>query len=130
MGDREKLYLIGDDTHTLTIGATRSGKTRCLVIQSICSIALSGESLVISDPKAELYHYTADYLKKLAGEGKLVIISTHIMSEAEKICDRIGVVIDGKKVAEGRLHEILQETGTGDLEDAFFELYRERKGDA
>ena len=68
MGKREKLYLIGDDTHTLTIGATRSGKTRCLVIQSICSIALSGESLVISDPKAELYHYTADYLKKLGYE--------------------------------------------------------------
>lgn len=65
IGNREKLYLIGDDTHTLTIGATRSGKTRCLVIQSICSIALAGESLVISDPKAELYHYTADYLKRL-----------------------------------------------------------------
>ena len=68
VGNREKLYLIGDDTHTLTIGATRSGKTRCLVIQSICSIALSGESLVISDPKAELYHYTADYLTKLGYE--------------------------------------------------------------
>lgn len=64
-GNREKLYLVGDDTHTLTIGATRSGKTRCLVIQSICSTALAGESLVISDPKAELFHYTADYLKKL-----------------------------------------------------------------
>ena len=38
------------------------------MIQSICSIALSGESLVISDPKAELYHYTADYLKKLGYE--------------------------------------------------------------
>ncbi len=68
IGNREKLYLIGDDTHTLTIGATRSGKTRCLVVQSICSIALAGESLVISDPKAELYHYTADFLKKLGYE--------------------------------------------------------------
>lgn len=64
-GRREKLYLVGDDTHTLTIGATRSGKTRCLVIQSICSIALAGESLVVSDPKVELFHYTADYLKNL-----------------------------------------------------------------
>ena len=71
-----------------------------------------------------------DYLKKLRNEGKLVIISTHIMSEAEKICDRIGVSIDGQKVAEGRLGEILQETGTEDLEDAFFELYRGRKGEA
>lgn len=67
-GSRERLYCIGDDTHTLTIGATRSGKTRCLVVQSICSLALAGESLVISDPKAELYDYTAGYLKKLGYE--------------------------------------------------------------
>lgn len=66
--DKEKLYFIGSDTHTLTIGATRSGKTRCLVIPSICFMALAGESLVISDPKAELFHYTADYLKKLGYE--------------------------------------------------------------
>lgn len=69
-----------------------------------------------------------DYLKKLRDEGKLVIISTHVMSEAEKICDRIGVIIDGKKVAEGSLQEILHDTDSGDLEDAFFELYRARKG--
>jgi type IV secretion system protein VirD4 len=67
-GGKETLYMIGEDTHTLTIGATRSGKTRCLVIQSICSIALAGESLVISDPKAELSHYTSNYLKKLGYE--------------------------------------------------------------
>ena len=64
-GRTEKLYAIGDDTHTLAIGATRSGKTRCLVIQSICSLALAGESLVISDPKAELFDYTSEYLEKL-----------------------------------------------------------------
>lgn len=67
-GEKEILYLIGSDTHSLTIGATRSGKTRCLVVQSICATALAGESLVISDPKAELFHYTADYLKKLRYE--------------------------------------------------------------
>ena len=41
-----------------------------------------------------------DYLKKLRDDGKLVIVSTHIMSEAEKLCDRIGIIIDGYKVAE------------------------------
>lgn len=70
-----------------------------------------------------------DYLKKLREEGKLVIVSTHIMSEAEKLCDRIGVIIDGKKVAEGTLGELLHETGADDLEDAFFELYKEQKGE-
>ena len=64
-GKREKIHYIGDDTHTLTIGATRSGKTRTLVLQSVCLMALAGESLVISDPKAELYQYTAPFLKKL-----------------------------------------------------------------
>lgn len=65
IGMKEKVYYIDSDTHTLTIGATRSGKTRCLVIPSICSLALAGESMVISDPKAELFHYTSEYLKKL-----------------------------------------------------------------
>ena len=64
-GKREKIHYIGDDTHTLTIGATRSGKTRTLVLQSVCLMALAGESLVISDPKAELYQYTAPFLEKL-----------------------------------------------------------------
>ncbi len=64
----EKIHYISEDTHTLTIGATRSGKTRCLVIQSICLLGLAGESIVISDPKAELFHYTADFLKKIGYE--------------------------------------------------------------
>ncbi len=65
-----------------------------------------------------------DLLQKLRDDGKLVIISTHIMSEAEKLCDRIGIIIDGMKVTEGTLNEILAETNADDLEDAFFNLYR------
>lgn len=64
-GKKEKIHYIADDTHTLTIGATRSGKTRTLVLQSVCLMALAGESLVISDPKAELYQYTAHFLEKV-----------------------------------------------------------------
>lgn len=65
-----------------------------------------------------------DLLLKLRDEGKLVIISTHIMSEAEKLCDRVGIIIDGKKVEEGTLDELLANTGAKDLEDAFFNLYK------
>ena len=46
------------------------------------------------------------------------------MSEAEKLCDRIGIIIDGAKVAEGTLEELLQQTNAQDLEDAFFEFYK------
>ena len=70
-----------------------------------------------------------DYLRKLNSEGKLIIVSTHIMSEAEKLCDRIGIIIDGCKIAEGTLENLLSQTGTYDLEDAFFELYKTGKGE-
>ena len=67
-GCREYIYYLPDDTHTLTIGATRSGKTRTLVIQSVCLLGFAGESLVVSDPKAEIFEYTGEFLKKLGYE--------------------------------------------------------------
>lgn len=60
---QEKVYYIDDDFHALIIGATRSGKSRCLVLPSIGLIGLSGESMVLSDPKGELYQYTAPFLR-------------------------------------------------------------------
>lgn len=58
-----KTHFISDDIHTLCIGATRSGKSRCVVLPSICNLAMAEESMVISDPKGELFAYTAPYLK-------------------------------------------------------------------
>lgn len=97
------------------------------------SLVHDPEVVIFDEPTNGLDIITArvvtDYLKKLRDEGKTVIISTHIMSEAQKMCDRIGVIISGSKVAEGTLEEILAETGTDDLEDAFFKLYSEHAGD-
>lgn len=67
-GSGERIYYIGEDSHLLCIGATRSGKSRCLVVQSICTLGLAGESIMCSDPKGELYHYTAAFLEKLGYE--------------------------------------------------------------
>ncbi|KMZ55799.1 ABC transporter ATP-binding protein [Dorea sp. D27] len=97
------------------------------------SLVHNPDIVIFDEPTNGLDIITArsvtDYLRKLRDDGKLVIVSTHIMSEAEKLCDRIGVIIEGNKVAEGTLTELLQMTGTDDLEDAFFELYKERKGE-
>lgn len=65
-----------------------------------------------------------DYLKKLRDDGKTVVISTHIMTVAQKLCDRIGLIIDGRIAAEGTLAEILDRTKAADLDDAFFEIYK------
>lgn len=64
-GNRERLFYIGDDVHSLCVGATRSGKSRTVVLQSIGLLGLAGESMVISDPKAELFHFSHVLLEKL-----------------------------------------------------------------
>ena len=67
-GKTEQIYYLSNDVHSLTIGTTRSGKSRCIVLQSIAFTALSGESMVISDPKGELSAYCSLYLEKLGYE--------------------------------------------------------------
>ena len=106
----------------------RNGQKAAIAV----SLVHDPDIVIFDEPTNGLDVVTArsvtDYLKRLKEEGKLVIISTHIMSEAEKLCDRIGVIIDGRKVMEGHLEDILRETQTEDLEDAFFELYSQVKG--
>lgn len=63
--NKEKIYYIDDNIHSLIVGATRSGKSRCVVLQTIGNLALAGESMIISDPKSELYHYTSKYLEEM-----------------------------------------------------------------
>ena len=93
------------------------------------SLVHDPQVIIFDEPTNGLDIVTArgvtDYLRQLRDAGKTIIISTHIMSEAEKLCDRIGVIIDGSKACEGTLPEILAATGENDLEDAFFRLYTE-----
>ena len=58
--------------------------------------------------------------------GKTVLVSTHIFSLVEKLCDRVGVIIDGTMALCGTLDEVCRGQS---LEDRFFELYVERKGE-
>jgi len=64
----EELYYLSGDVHSLTIGATRSGKSRSIVIESIAYTALAGESMCVNDPKGELMAYCGSFLKRLGYE--------------------------------------------------------------
>lgn len=57
-------YVDTSDSHSLIIGSSGSKKTRLFILPSIYSLAKAGESMVITDPKAELYERTSGYLKK------------------------------------------------------------------
>lgn len=65
-----------------------------------------------------------DYLMNLRNKGKTVILSTHILSVVEKLCDRVGIIINGKMKVCDTLTNVLSQTDDN-LEDLFFKLIQE-----
>jgi sodium transport system ATP-binding protein len=59
---------------------------------------------------------------ELREQGKCVLFSTHIMREAEKLCDRLAVIHRGRVLAEGTLDELRDRHEQRDLEELFFQL--------
>jgi sodium transport system ATP-binding protein len=59
------------------------------------------------------------FIRDCRSQGKTVLFSTHVMSEAEKLCDRIGIIHGGHLLAEGSLSELRQRYQQNDLEEIF-----------
>jgi len=63
-----------------------------------------------------------DVVAELRDQGKCVIFSTHIMREAERLCDRVAIMHGGHILAEGTLDELRDQQEERDLEELFFQL--------
>ena len=61
-----------------------------------------------------------DFLVSRAESGKIVIISTHNMTIAEKLCSRFGILVEGELKEEGTLGDIIGGSAWDNLEDVFF----------
>jgi sodium transport system ATP-binding protein len=59
------------------------------------------------------------FIRQCRDQGKTVIFSTHVMSEVEKLCDRVGIIHRGRILSEGSLAELRARHGMQDLEDIF-----------
>ena len=95
----------------------------------VISLVHNPDIIIFDEPTNGLDVLTArtvtDYLQELRAEGKTIILSTHIFSLVERLCDRVGVIIDGRMIACGTLNEVCDGLS---LEDRFFEMYKEQKG--
>lgn len=95
----------------------------------VISLVHNPDIIIFDEPTNGLDVLTArtvtDYLQELRAEGKTIILSTHIFSLVERLCDRVGVIIDGRMIACGTLEEVCDGLS---LEDRFFEMYKEQKG--
>ena len=99
-------------------------------VSLVVSIVHDPEVVIFDEPTNGLDVLTAkvvtDFLIELKNMGKSILLSTHIFSLVEKLCDRVGVIIDGRMAAEGTLEELCAGSS---LEDKFFEIYRSIKGE-
>ena len=64
---------------------------------------------------------------QLRDQGKCILLSTHIMREAERLCDRLAIVHRGHILAEGSLAELRDQHNEQDLEELFFRLISEHE---
>ena len=99
-------------------------------VSLVVSIVHDPGVIIFDEPTNGLDVLTArvvtDFLRELRGRGKTIIVSTHIFSLVEQLCDRVGILIGGRMVRCGDLDSVRQGES---LEDRFFTIYRETAGD-
>lgn len=90
----------------------------------VISLVHDPDIIIFDEPTNGLDILTAkvvtDFLLDLKEQGKTIIVSTHIFSLVEKICDRVGIIVDGQMAVCDKLETLCAEKT---LEDKFFEIY-------
>lgn len=99
-------------------------------VSLVISVVHDPDVIIFDEPTNGLDVLTAkvvtDFLLELRERGKTIILSTHIFSLVEKLCDRVGVIIGGRMVACDTLTAVCDGMS---LEDRFFELYKAHAGE-
>ena len=97
----------------------RASIARCLMADPVFYI--------LDEPTLGLDILSADaiihFMQEQKGQEKTVLYSTHYLEEAEFLCDRIYMLCDGKIIAEGSPAQLMEQTGTESLREAFHVLY-------
>jgi sodium transport system ATP-binding protein len=97
---------------------------------SIARAAVHDPSLLILDEPTSGLDVIAkqsihEFVGKCREQNKAVIFSTHLMNEAEKLCDRIGILHKGRLFTVGTLEQLRAQTGKHYLEDIFLSIVKE-----
>jgi ABC-2 type transport system ATP-binding protein len=116
-----ELTAVGDDTiDSYSHGMQQKTSLAAALLHDPAALILD-EPTVGLDPRSA--RMIKDILRQIADRGAAVMLSTHILEIAERMCDRIGIINNGRLIAIGTLEE-LRALGKGEhsLEDIFLEL--------
>lgn len=109
-----------DDLNDLISSYSHGMKQKLVLIAAFMhdpKLYVLDEPFVGLDPKASFT--LKETLKEKAKEGKIIFFSTHVLDVAEKLCNRIAIIKDGKLIVDGDMDRIIKDKS---LEETFMEL--------
>lgn len=115
-----KMFEIEDKLKDDISSFSHGMKQKVALIAALChnpKVLVMDEPFVGLDPKS--VYDMKELMKQMAKEGKTIFFSTHILDVAEKLCDRVAIIKDGKIVKIGKMKDI---KGDSSLEKVFLEL--------
>ena len=119
-----ELFGLNDFRDTLISDFSHGLRQRLLYVATLIhepKVLIIDEPLIALDPQAA--RLVKDILKEKSGQGVTIFISTHILSIAEELADRIGIIDKGRLVAEGSFQELKRLSPSDEnLEDVFLGL--------
>lgn len=123
-GVKNALELVQLDDRRGSVVATLSGgmRQRCSLACALVhrpQLLLLDEPTVGIDPQLRVQFW--DYFRRMAAEGTTIIVSSHVMDEADR-CQRLGLIQYGRLLAEGTPADIRAQGGSQNLEEAFLAL--------
>jgi len=87
-------------------------------VQFLCAVLHEPELLILDEPFSGFDPVNVELVKKelieMKMKGKTILISTHNMRSVEEICDRVALIHQSKKVLEGKVSELQEQTKTGE----------------
>lgn len=105
-------------------------KRRLLIARALIhspKIIFLDEPTVALDPQVRRRIW--DLIQELAGGGATIILTTHYIEEAEKLCNRVAILNKGKLIIEGAPKNLCKNFGAANLEDVFIELTGQKGGE-
>ena len=124
ISDYATRFEIINDLGNLVSSYSHGMKQKLVLISALIhkpKLIVMDEPFVGLDPLAA--HRVKEIMREMCNNGCAIFFSTHVLEVAEKLCDRVGIIKDGKLVAQGSMEEIV---GDKSLESIFLEIAEEK----
>ncbi len=124
----DELLSLGETLNRRTTGFSTGMKQKIVIARAV----LHDPPIIFFDEATSGLDIMArravmNFVKAYPSQNRAVIYSTHVMSEVEELCNRVGIIYKGKLIAENTVTELISQSGERNLENAFFKLV-ERSG--